>query len=253
MISITPNAGASNIGLTAPIVLTFSKALNPATINTNTFGVFGAGSQIGLSTAISTDNRTVTLNTGNLPASSAVTVLVTSGVKDIAGNSLLDFRSQFTTTAAPDTTHASVIGQRPGNGAAGVSLNSSVVLFVNEPLNVNTIANAVHLSQNGTLTPGTVTTRDNGQTIEFVPASPWQNNALVQVLLDGTALDLDGATVNSYQGSFRSIPDTTNTTPSLVSTSPVNGVSGIAENAIVDLLYNEPLDPTSAVVVPGAA
>jgi hypothetical protein len=245
VVSITPNSGATNIGLNASAVLTFSKALNPVTVNSNTFGVFGSGSQVGLNTSISADNRTVTLSTGNLPASSVVTVVATSGVKDLAGNALPDFRSQFTTTAAADTSHASVIGQRPGNGASGVPLNTSVVLFVNEPLNVGTVANAMHTSQNGNLAPGTITTRNNGQTIEFIPTSPWQNNALIQVLLDNTALDVDGSPINSYQGSFRTAADTTTVAPSLVSISPANGASGIAENPVVELQYNEPLNPAT--------
>jgi len=36
--------------------------------------------------------------------------------------------------------------------------------------------------------------------IQFVPNVPWPHGALVQVFLDATAVDTDGATVTSYQG-----------------------------------------------------
>lgn len=123
---------------------------------------------------ISADNWTVTL-TGSLRPSTLVTVVATSGVQDLSGNALADFRSQFTTGAAFDTTHAQVVGQRPGSGAGGVSVSSSIVLYVNEPLNPGSVGGALHVAQNGTLMAGTVTVRDNGQTIEFVPVTPWQN------------------------------------------------------------------------------
>ena len=138
-----------------------------------------------------------------------------------------------------------MVSQRPGNGASGVPLTSSVVVYVNEPLNTSTVANAFHVSQNGVLAQGTVNVRDNGQTLEFVPAAPWANNALIQVFLDSTALDVDGSAVNAYQGSFRTVPDTTTTSPSLVSISPVNGATGIALNAVVEWQYNEPLNPNT--------
>src|SRR3989442_10618132 len=52
------------------------------------------------------------------------TTLFRSGVQDLSGNALAEFQSQFTTAAAFDTSHAAVVGQRPGNGATGVPLNT---------------------------------------------------------------------------------------------------------------------------------
>jgi len=168
-------------------------------------------------------------------------VVATSGVQDLSGNALANFQSQFTTAASFDTSHASVVSQRPGNGATGVPLNSSIVLFVNEALNQGTIAGALHISQNGVVVNGTVQSRDNGQTIEFVPAVQWQNGALIQVFLDNTAVDTDGSPVNGYQASFRTMPDTSAIPPQVVSTSPVNGATKIPLNPVIELQYNEPL------------
>jgi hypothetical protein len=133
------------------------------------------------------------------------------------------------------------VSQRPGNGASGVPLNSSVVLYVNMPLNTATVAGALHVSQNGVLVNGTVNVTGNGQVIEFTPAAAWQNNALVQVFLDSTATDLAGNALNNYQGSFRTEVDSSTTAPQVVRTNPRN-TSGVVLNPVIELEYNEPLD-----------
>ena len=100
-------------------------------------------------------------------------------VDDLSGNDLsADFASQFTTGAGFDTTHASVVNQRPANGATGVSVNASpVTLYWNKALNAATVAGAVHVSQNGTLVTGTVTVADGGQTVEFAPGGVAERGA----------------------------------------------------------------------------
>ncbi|HEY1525244.1 MAG TPA: Ig-like domain-containing protein [Candidatus Angelobacter sp.] len=245
VVAMTPNDGAANIGLNATAVLNFSKPLNPSTVNSSTFALFSGSTVLGTSVSISSDGQTVTLSSGQLPASRLITVAATSGVKDLAGNSLVEFNSRFTTAATFDTAHASVTNQRPGNGATGVPLSSSVVVYVNEALNSATVNGAFHVSQNGVLTQGTVKLSGSGQIVEFTPAAPWQSNALIQVFLDSTALDTDGSFVNAYQGSFRTAVDTTGVTPQPVASSPVSGATGVPENAVVELKYNEALNPNS--------
>ncbi|HEV2990986.1 MAG TPA: Ig-like domain-containing protein [Candidatus Angelobacter sp.] len=250
VVAVTPNDGATNIGPNATVVLTFSKSLNPRTVNGNTVALLsGSGAPLGSNIGISADNRTVTLQSFPLPSASTVTVIATSGIQDMVGNALPDFRSQFSTAAGLDRNQASVANQRPGNGASGVALNSSIVLFVTKPLNPATVLNAIHASQNGSVVQGTVTVSDNGQAIQFAPTVPWQNNALVQVFLDNTAIDADGVPVNSYQGSFRTAADTANTSPDVIATSILAGTffnpTVVPTNAVLEFQYNEPLDPNS--------
>src|SRR5207302_8446011 len=100
------------------------------------------------SPSVSSDNRTLTLSGLNLPAASTITVIVTHGAQDLSGNALADFQSTFTTAPSFDTSHASVVNQRPANGAVGVPVTSGITLFVNEALNAATVPGALHVSQN---------------------------------------------------------------------------------------------------------
>jgi len=246
ILMVTPNNGATSIGLNATVVLTFSESLNATTINTTNLGLLANGGKLPISISRSADNRVVTLSTsGLLPASSTITIVATGGVLDLYGNALANFTSQFTTAAAFDTTHPSVIAQRPANSATGVSVNTSVVLYVNEAMNAATIPGALHVSQNGVLVSGTAQVTDSGQTIQFTPSSPFANGALVQVFLDTTAQDVDGNSLTAYQGSFTTAVNTSAISPSVVSTSPASGASSVPTNVVIDIASNETLNPTT--------
>jgi YD repeat-containing protein len=244
VVAVAPNNGATGIGLNAAVVLTFSKSLNPSTITTNTFGLLVNGTKLNVSITHSADNRVVSISPlgALLPGSSTLAVVVTSGVQDLSGNALANFESQFTTAAAFDVAHPSVFSQRPGNGATGVPVNASVVLYVNEPMNTATISGALHISQNGVLVAGTTQVTDGGQTIQFTPSSPFAYSATIQVFLDNTALDADGSSLASYQGSFTTVPDPTTTAPTIVSTNPLSGTGVIPTNVAFDIGFNQTLN-----------
>jgi len=243
VVAVAPSNAATGIGLNATVVLTFSKSLNPNTINSNTFGLLANGTKMNVSVTHSSDNRAVSLTPLGtlLPGSSTVTVVATSGVQDLSANALANFESQFTTAPAFDTAHPSVMSQRPGLAAIGVPVNSSVVLYVNEAMNTATIPGALHVSQNGVLVAGTAQVTDGGQTIQFIPSLPFAYNAVIQVFLDNTALDVDGSSLTSYQGSFTTIANPSTTAPSIVGTNPVFA-SGIPTNIVIDIGFNQALN-----------
>jgi hypothetical protein len=159
--------------------------MNPSTLTPssggyyNNFTLLANGSRLTFNLSVSSDNRTVTLFNLSLPASSVITLVVSHAVQDLSGNALADFQSQFTTAASFDTSHGSVVNQRPATGTSGVGVNTNIVLFLNKPMNPATVPGAVHISQNGILASGTTTVSGGGQTVVFTPSLPWQYGALV--------------------------------------------------------------------------
>ena len=241
---VTPSDGATGIGVTTPIVLSFSEALNANTVSGDTFTLFANGQEISPSVTRSADNRTVTLTT-TLPADSTVQVVATSGVQDLVGNALADFSSQFTTGPALDTGRPRVVVQRPGSGASNVAVDTSVVLYTDEPLDAATIPGALRVSQDGMLVSGTSTVTGNGRTIEFMPDVPWANDALIQIFLDETAQDVSGNALNNYQGQFHTVVDT-NTIPPQVAQTSVDVLSfGVPLNPVLEVAFTEALDPAT--------
>jgi RHS repeat-associated protein len=243
IVTITPNNGANGIAPNSTVVLTFSKSLNANTLSTNNLALIVNGSRLEFSISLSPDNRVVTLNAFGLPNGSTVGVVATSGITDLSGNALVNFQSQFT-TGVTDTTHPQVFSQRPGNGATGVPNNTSVVIYFNDAMSTSSLQGAIQISQNGTAVNGTTQISENGQVALFTPTAPLLAGITTQVSVNSTALDLDGNTLNAYQGSFTTAVDTTNVAPQLIATNPVSGSNQVPTNAVIDLKFNEPLDPT---------
>ncbi|WP_324672205.1 N,N-dimethylformamidase beta subunit family domain-containing protein [Hymenobacter sp. GOD-10R] len=109
VVSTSPIANAGNVSITPAVTVTFNEALDPATVNTNTLGLFGPGNApVSASVSYNASSRTATLSpTGNLAYSTAYTVRVKGGttdprIKDAAGNALAaDYTWSFTTRSAP--------------------------------------------------------------------------------------------------------------------------------------------------------
>ncbi|PYR55262.1 MAG: hypothetical protein DMF85_20030, partial [Acidobacteria bacterium] len=255
VVSITPSEGATGVGPNAQVVIAFSESLNAATVRNNTVALFVNGARFGNVVSVSADARTVVLGGGTWPASSLVTVALTSAVQDVSGNPLADFTSTFTTAPAFDTARPSVVSQRPANGSSGVAASTDVVFFLSEPLDPATVPDAVHISENGVLVDGTVQVSGNGQVIQFEPAEPWAGGALIQVFLESSARDRNGNSVFAYQASFRTASDPQTTRPAPTAVSPVYGASNVPLNTAITIGYNVPLDPatvtTSTVTMSG--
>jgi YD repeat-containing protein len=245
VLMVTPSNGATGVGPNASVILTFSKSMSRSTLNANTLALFANGSKLSPAIYASADNQVATLIVGMLPASSTVTVVATTGVTDLLGNALANFESSFTTAVALDVTHPAVAAQRPGNGATAVPLNTSVVLYVNAPMNVSTVQGALDVSQNGLLVSGTTQVTENGQVIQFTPSTPWLNGALIQVFLNATAQDVNGNSLTAYEGSFTTVANTSTVAPSAASVSPANAATGVSTKLVIDVGFNETLNPVT--------
>ena len=242
VLSVVPAKGATGVGQYGQIVVTFSKSMNPSTLNSNNISLLANGNGQYYNISRSADNRTLTLYNLGLPASTVVTLVITHNVTDLSGNALADFESQFTTAAAADTSRASVVNQRPGNGSTDVPANTSILLYLNKALNAATVPGALHVTANGQVVNGAVTVVGNGQTVEFVPSAALPYGGLIQVFLDTTALDTVGNAVNSYSSSFTIMEDPAVTAPAVVNVSPLSAAAAVPLNAVIHVQYSEALN-----------
>ena len=103
VIAVTPPAGSTLVCPNTPVVTaTFSKAMNPATINTSTFTLTGPGaaSVAGTVTYIAATQIATFTPTTPLTATSTFTATITTGAADTFGNTLAsNFKWTFTTSA----------------------------------------------------------------------------------------------------------------------------------------------------------
>ena len=104
--SVDPPDGAINIATDIEITATFSEELDPSTVSSSTFSLDDNGTLISGSVSYSGTTATFTPD-NNLPLGSTLTATITTGVKDLAGNSLTaDKVWNFTTQPASDSSEA---------------------------------------------------------------------------------------------------------------------------------------------------
>jgi hypothetical protein len=246
VMAFSPAAGATNVGLRAPVVATFNRSLNLNSVNNSDYALFNGDSQTpwceGGSYSHSQDETTISFNCGVLPSSATLTAMLGSGLSDWNGDALTPYNSQFTTTYYDYNTHGSVITERPGNGAGGVDPSLPIVLYLNLPLNSSGISSGIEVAQNNVAVPGTSQLLDNGYTLEFTPSIPWVPGALIQWWTTGSLTDIYyNADLTAASGYFYVAASTSTVVPAVQVASPAEYANPIPLNTIFDLQFNTPL------------
>lgn len=189
--STQPTAGAADVPLNAAIAVTFSEEMDPDTITTGTFfldnGITGTVSYAGL-TATFTPS-------GPLAPSTTYTATVTTGAKDLVGNSLeANHRWTFTTgtitTAAPpaDLSPPTVTSTTPGPDEKDVPSNTAITVTFSEEMDPNTITADTFFLDRGVT--GTVSSA--GLTATLTPSGPLEFDRSYTATVTTGAKDLAG-------------------------------------------------------------
>jgi hypothetical protein len=159
----SPAIGATGVSRTANMTVTFSEAMNAATIGATTFELRDpANNLVAAVVSYNSTTRVATLNpTPTLAALTTYTVRVVggaAGVKDVAGNALAA-TATWTFTTVTDTTAPTISARSPASGATAVNATANVVVTFNEDMNPATInTNTIQLTNpGGTLITAVVT------------------------------------------------------------------------------------------------
>ena len=142
VISSVPANAAVGVALEGNPTVTFSEAMNTATISAATFTLTGPGTTaVSGVVSLSEDGLTATFNpAANLAGSTLFTATITTGAQDLGGNALAASHVwTFTTGAVPDTTPPTVISKVPAANATGVAVGSNVTATFSEAMTSGTI------------------------------------------------------------------------------------------------------------------
>lgn len=98
ILSFNPPNGATGIDISTAVSITFSEPVNPITVNNATFIVSVAGTPSPGRISFSGQNTVATFTPDQpFPTNSLVTVALSAGISDVAGNAISPFTSTFTT------------------------------------------------------------------------------------------------------------------------------------------------------------
>jgi hypothetical protein len=245
VISTDPAPNNTGVAITSPVLITFSETMDPATFNSATFSVTGAG--LSLSGTFSVNGAVATFTPSSpLAYSTLYTATITTGVKDTVGNPLTSDHSwSFTTAAAPDTTPPTITGVSPGIDAAGVAITSTITATFSEAMDPSTITSSAFLlkDKNNNTVTGTVTY--TGMTATFTPSAGLEPNMIYTATVTTGVKDLAGNPMASdYSWSFTTADEATKY-PVVVSVTPANEETAVAINTVVTATFSKDMDPAT--------
>ena len=244
VISTDPPNNAVNVNVNKIITASFSTAMDPTTINGTTFLLKqGANTITGTvtyagTTATFTPSASLTVNT-------VYTGTITTGAKDLSGNTLpANYVWSFTTTGNAPT----VTSTDPANNATGVATSKIITATFSKAMDATTI-NAVTFSIKQGVNPvfGTITYSVN--TATFTPVSPLTANAVFTATITTGAKDVSGnALAANYVWSFTT-GNQTSTAPNLASAALMGafgGNAGITNTGLNTVINNGAIATTAA-------
>jgi hypothetical protein len=171
--STIPAHAAMGVPINSQLAVTFSEAMNPATITNTTFTLQQGITPVTGTVSYVSGTATFAPAT-NLTTNTLYTATITTGATDLAGNALAsDFVWSFTTGASSDTNQPTVIATNPTNTATNVAINQTVNATFSKAMDPATIttANFTLTGPGATTVTGTVAYVAASQTATFTPAT----------------------------------------------------------------------------------
>jgi hypothetical protein len=241
---------ATGVFINRSILATFSKLMDPATLNSpaTTFTLLqgitpvpGTVSYVGY---VATFKPLI-----NLAASTTYSAVITTAAKDLAGNALAVNKVwTFTTGTSVDTTPPTVTLTDPLNLATGVPINQAIAATFSKPMNpltINTPATTFTLKvQGGAAVAGTVTSI--GQITTFTPTANLAVSTTYEATISTVAEDLAGnALAVDKVWTFTTGSSTDTTRPTVTSTAPVDLATNEALGVNVTATFSKAMNPAS--------
>lgn len=241
--STIPVNNATGVPIDNKLSVTFSGAMDPASISTSTFTV--KQGEVPVSGTVDYSGVTAVFTPASFLAESTVcTATITTGAKDLTGKALArDFVWSFTTGLAPDVIKPTVSLTVPLNVAADVAVSSKIAAIFSEAMNPATITTKTFTVKQGTtVVPGTVTY--SGVTAVFTPAQDLAASSVHTATITTGTTDLAGNPVeNDVVWTFTTglSPDVIK--PVVILTIPADAATGVSINSKLSATFSEAMDP----------
>ena len=254
VISTVPANAATEISTNVNVTATFNESMNPSSITGNVELRNPSDQLIPATVTYNAANNTVTLAPTSILVNNTVyTVRVMgggNGVKDISGNALASNYSWSFATTVGDIIAPLITATTPAHGATGVSTSPVVAVTFNETMDGSTINGSTFELRNSlnNLVPSSVNYSPGSRTAALAPSVALAGSSTYTVIIKGLAGGIKDSAGNALASdSIWSF--TTNagdvTAPLIVSTSPINGATGISIQTDVSAGFNEAMDPST--------
>jgi len=264
---VAPPNGFQNVALNGIVVLTFSKPINPTTVDSTTVSLSYGTTPTQILTTVTFDatDTYVTLTPVELlPPNTTIKLSITNGLQDVAGNGLTAFSSSFKTGTVADTVPPSITAFSPAYLATNVPTNAVVTLQFSEPMDALTFVQkyssyycggyyyyyfsyssyCLYDATLGAVIPANVSVSADGMSAIIAPQSTLTPGDTV-IVSSYQLTDLAGNVENGFQSQFTvgSSPDTT--PPQVLMVNPLNNLTNVPINAVVQVSFDRPVAANS--------
>jgi hypothetical protein len=193
-----PAAGASSVNPAVVIAADFSRALDPATVNTSTVKVTGpGGGSVAGTVAYDSGTQEVTFTPSAALATGSYTVVLAATIAATDGATLGSaYTWSFTVPSSP--TPLVVSASTPTAGAAGVGRDSTVSVVFNRDVTASTIttSSVVLKDASNNPVPATVSYDPSTRTAVLTPSALLVSGATYTVQLANTISTDDGTALS---------------------------------------------------------
>ena len=261
VLSVSPSNNSTGVASSTASSVTFSEAMDPATINASTVVLRLTSSGAFVAGAVNYDVATMTatfIPSAGLAFATSYTFIVTTDAKDVAGNRLpAAFSSTFVIADAPDTTPPAVVSVSPIDGGSNVPVTQAVTVAFSEAMDSATISAStltLRVASSGAFVAGNVSYNPATMTATLTPSAALAFDTGYTVTVTTDAKDVAG---NGLSGAFASsfttatAPDTT--PPVVLSTVPADNAANVAVLTPVTATFSEAMNAatinTSTVVL----
>jgi hypothetical protein len=249
VISMIPASSATGVPLAQVITATFNEAMKCATLASpaTTFIVTDPGASPVQGT-VSCEGAVVTFTpNADLAVNTVYTATITTGAQDLAGTPLgANYAWAFRTLPAP--TPPSVISTVPINIATAVPINQALSATFSVAMNPATIGTTAFTlsAAGGVAIAGVVTYVAAGAVAIFTPTANLAPSTVYTATITTGATNLAGTPlVANYVWTFTTAAATVVTSPSVLSTIPLEGTLDVPLNQVVSATFSVPMNPAT--------
>ncbi len=249
IVSLAPTNNSTNIGTNTLVSVNFNKTINPVSVTGSTIQLSaGSTTEVPSSINFSPDYTRVSITPlAPLPPSTQMTVTI-NGVTSEAGIAVAKTTTNFTTAAQPDFTAPYVINPSVQNGQTNVSVNSVFSMQFSEPMDIGSLDVATVGVFSGDCgdgaVPATFSWSPDQTTISIVPTGPLAVGTQYYLYSDSLT-DLAGNPQQDLCNGFTTSFNANTNPPAVINTSPENSETQVPLNAPVEIMFSEPINPTT--------
>ena len=249
VIATSPIDGAYEVSEQARISATFSEDVEPTTFNKYTV-ILSDGSQ-DVPGKITYDKRTqkvAFIPLEKLRSGQKYNMLISNGVKDLAGNAMTEPKEWTFTTKKPIVMEKPrIVKTYPVDNEKSVKIDSKVFVYFNKVMNEATcnVFN-IKLTCGSRSLPISTSFVRNGSFITIIPLENLEYSTLYKVYLSSRITDLEQQLLGSdFQFAFTTMEKPDTAQPEIVTTMPSDGALNVALNSIVSVRLSEPIIKSS--------